>query len=270
MKITICSDLHLEFGPTTIENKDNADVLVLAGDVVPAKVLNKTYEPNSYNYEIQKRAQELFDTSSKEFETVVWVAGNHEFYGGKWNSTLDTLRDWTVDHYSNLYFLEDNHITVDGVNFYGCSLWTSQNNLDPLTMQHIEWSMNDYKQITYDGSTYRKLKSKDTIQRHQASKMLMREFLNKNNSTTVVVTHHAPSSLSRHPRYSVNDTVNWAYFSNLEEDILDFPQIALWCHGHTHEPHDYNIGNTRVVCNPRGYHNYETRSELFEPKTLKI
>lgn len=270
MKVTICSDLHLEFGGLTIENKDKADVLVLAGDVVPAKVLNKNYDSSNHNYQIQKRAKELFDQVSKEFETVIWVAGNHEFYGGKWNKTLDTLRDWTVDNYHNVYFLEDNHITVNGVHFYGSTLWTNQNNLDALTMQDIEWGMNDYNYITYDAGTYRKLKSKDTVSRHQTSLMLMREFLSSHSSKTVVVTHHAPSSLSRHPRYPVNNTVNWAYFSSLEEHILDFPQIVLWCHGHTHEPHDYHIGTTRVVCNPRGYQNYETRSELFEPKTLEI
>lgn len=270
MKITLASDLHLEFGSITIKNDHKSDVLVLAGDVVPAKVLNKTYDINNRNYEVQKNAKNLFDVVSKEFENTIWVAGNHEFYGGKWNETLDTLMDWTVDHYSNVYFLEDNHVKVQDVSFYGCSLWTNQNNLDPLTMQDIEWAMNDYNHITYDGGFYRKLKSKDTVQRHQTSMMLMREFLNNHNNKTVVVTHHAPSVLSRHPRYPENNTVNWAYYSSLEEDILDFPQIALWCHGHTHEPHDYHIGTTRVVCNPRGYHYYETRSELFEPKTLEI
>ena len=270
MKVSICSDLHLEFGPITLENKDKSEVLVCAGDIVPAKVLNKDYDHHPHLQAIQANAQKFFDVACKEFKAVVWVAGNHEFYGGKWHKSLDTLKDWSLENYNNLFFLEDQNVTLNGANFYGCTLWTNQKNLDPLVMQDIEWSMNDYNQITYDSGVYRKLKSRDTVQRHQMSMMKLREFLNSNESKTVVVTHHAPSSLSSHPRYGADNSVNWAYYSSLEEDVLDFPQIALWCHGHTHDCHDYSIGNTRVVCNPRGYHGYETRAGLFQLKTVEI
>lgn len=33
-----------------------------------------------------------------------------------------------------------------------------------------------------------------------------------------------------------------------------WPRIStLWVHGHMHDPFDYEIYGTRVVCNPRGY-----------------
>ena len=35
--------------------------------------------------------------------------------------------------------------------------------------------------------------------------------------------------------------------------ILKYPNIKLWCHGHIHQSKDYMIGNTRIICNPRGY-----------------
>ena len=40
MKISVCSDLHLEFGPITIDNPGDVDVLVLSGDICTAKELD--------------------------------------------------------------------------------------------------------------------------------------------------------------------------------------------------------------------------------------
>jgi hypothetical protein len=86
----------------------------------------------------------------------------------------------------------------------------------------------------------------------------------------VVCTHHAPSKGSEHPRYQHDTLMNGAYNSVLDEYILDHPQIKLWTHGHTHEDFDYMIGTTRVVCNPRGYINYESRADRFKLKILEV
>ena len=55
-----------------------------------------------------------------------------------------------------------------------------------------------------------------------------------------------------------------------DEFILDYPQIKLWTHGHTHEDFDYMIGSTRIVCNPRGYLSYEDRADAWKPKLVEI
>jgi len=92
----------------------------------------------------------------------------------------------------------------------------------------------------------------------------------KHDQKFVVVGHHAPSKASTHPRY-VNETImNGGYSSDLSEFILDHPQIKLWTHGHTHENFDYLIGSTRIVCNPRGYINYEASADKFTLKTVEI
>lgn len=57
--------------------------------------------------------------------------------------------------------------------------------------------------------------------------------------------------------------MNGGYASDLSEFILDNPKIKLWTHGHMHQNHDYLIGTTRVVCNPKGYHD-ENKNE-FDP-----
>ena len=59
--------------------------------------------------------------------------------------------------------------------------------------------------------------------------------------------------MSTHEQYKSQYLMNGAYSSDLSEFILDHPQIKLWTHGHTHHPFDYVIGETRIVCNPRGY-----------------
>jgi Icc-related predicted phosphoesterase len=63
-------------------------------------------------------------------------------------------------------------------------------------------------------------------------------------------------------RYA-NDPLNPAFASRLE-DLIEKYQPALWIHGHTHEPCDYELFGTRVLCNPRGYPR-EKRGSAFDP-----
>jgi Icc-related predicted phosphoesterase len=68
----------------------------------------------------------------------------------------------------------------------------------------------------------------------------------------IVVTHMAPSFLSVHEKYKNDMNINGSYASDLSELILD-TKPELWFHGHMHDSFDYTIGNTRILCNPRGY-----------------
>jgi hypothetical protein len=83
-------------------------------------------------------------------------------------------------------------------------------------------------------------------------KLIVQEHKDKK---CVVVGHHAPSFKSVHEQYASQTLMNGGYASDLSEFIMDHPQIKLWTHGHMHQPFDYVIGETRVVCNPRGYEN---------------
>jgi hypothetical protein len=86
----------------------------------------------------------------------------------------------------------------------------------------------------------------------------------------VVCTHHAPSKGSEHPRYAHDQMMNGAYNSSLDDFIMERPGIKLWTHGHTHEDFDYMIKGCRVVCNPRGYINYEDRADRFKLKVVEV
>ena len=68
---------------------------------------------------------------------------------------------------------------------------------------------------------------------------------------TVVITHHAPSPRSIHPRFA-GSPLNACFVSDAQY-LLDGERAQLWVHGHTHDSFDYVVNGTRVVCNPRGY-----------------
>ena len=68
-----------------------------------------------------------------------------------------------------------------------------------------------------------------------------------------MVSHHSPSYLSISEKYKNDHEMNGGYHSDLSRFILNNPNIVLWTHGHTHDVLDYKIGETRIICNPRGY-----------------
>jgi len=75
-----------------------------------------------------------------------------------------------------------------------------------------------------------------------------------------------PSIRSIADRYRA-DPVSAAFASNMDGFILEH-QPRLWIHGHTHESFDYEIGKTRVVCNPRGYASIEENKGFRPDYTL--
>lgn len=256
MKFVLMSDLHLEFQGHNPVQFPQADVLVLAGDVLVAEDLRRFTRDDVVLPHEQPRGvsaqryREFLDDVTTRYAHVVYVAGNHEFYHGKFTQTLDVLRN-EAQHYQNLYFLEDSWVDVEDVRFLGGTLWTDCNNHDPHTMLVLQYGMNDYRVITNDHAGYTKLRPVHTLQRHVRT----RQFIQENIAPkTVVVTHHAPSSQSVSSEFKDDYDLNGGYASDLTEFILDHPQIAYWCHGHMHHQQDYPVGDyTRVLCNPRGY-----------------
>ena len=135
--------------------------------------------------------------------------------------------------------------------------------------------MNDYQSerntTKREGFYTKKFLPEDSVQDHQKFLTELKKVLAVYpTQKTVVVGHHAPSKASTHPRYKHETVMNGAYSTNLDDFILDNPNIKLWTHGHTHEDFDYRIGSTRVVCNPRGYDGVEERADHYELKYVEI
>ena len=291
MKIALASDVHLEFGHLELNNDANADVLVLSGDICVASKFGPDYD-------------RFFQDASRLFKNVVYVMGNHEHYNGDYAKSESIIRA-ALERYSNIHFLEKSCVKIDDVTFVGGTLWTSMNKEDPMTMYHVQRRMNDFqivknsnRMVSYKAPDYKMEADGNYAKDENGSLIKIGESFHERVSTFspedaledhkkmfgyiqsviegkfdekfVVVGHHAPSRQSTHPRYKYETLMNGAYSSELDEYILDHPQIKLWTHGHTHEDFDYMIGSTRVACNPRGYIGYEGRADDWTLKTFEV
>ena len=265
MRIKLVSDLHLEFSDINIQNDNNYDVLILAGDIMIAQDLHDHHAADFNPYSQgafadlsrkQQRVQrfrDFFKRCSFQFPHVIYIMGNHEFYNGKFYAGIDYMRQECAK-FTNVYMLEQDTKVIDDVTFIGGTLWTDMNKADPLTMHAIEGMMNDFRIIRNDKRNYAAMSARDVVERHRKTLQYFRSVLaEQHDRKFVVVGHHSPSFQSVHETYKHETLMNGGYHSDLSEFILDHPQIKLWVHGHTHHPFDYVIGETRIVCNPRGY-----------------
>lgn len=265
MKISQISDLHLEFADLKLPG---GDVLILGGDVCEAKNIR----PENYNKtgmdhpRRPDRYARFFAEEMPKYQRVLYIMGNHEHYGGVFDDTYDLLKSIMPD---NVTVLEREHVEIDGVVFIGGTFWTDLNSNDPLTAWDLGRNMNDYVHIKkyYQGTNEcARLRPEVTYEQHK----LMLDYIDQTVKDTgdrpcVVLTHHAPSRNSIPARYQNDHRMNGGYVSNLDQFILDRPQIRFWTHGHTHDRFDYRIGDTRIICNPRGYAGYEIGAESFDP-----
>jgi predicted phosphodiesterase len=280
MIVALGSDIHLEFGDITLTNDGGAEVLILSGDIMVAQDLHDnpeekvrvaaTLDSMTPRQKAALRYRDFLSQVSKEFPHVIYIAGNHEFYHGKFDGSLTDLRNECAK-FPNVYFMEDDTKQIGDVTFIGCTLWTDMNGGDPLTLHIVTSGMNDFQVIRNDAQGYTKLRPAHVASRHRRSLDYIKHVVQENREKRyAVVGHHAPSKLSTHARYADDIHMNGAYSSDLSEFILDHPEIKLWTHGHTHYPFDYMIGDTRIVCNPRGYIGHEPEADDFKLKYLEV
>ena len=268
MKIALGSDLHLEFGAIELHNTEAADVLILSGDILVAKHLNGVHHHDA-------RYRKFFKECCERFPKVVYVLGNHEHYAFDIQNTAAHLKRELV--YDNLYILDNETVDIDDYTFIGITLWTNMNEEDSLTLYHVDGMMNDFRTINNSARTLNewgkpaRLTPADTVVEHKKSVDYINHVVGEHaDKNYIVVAHHCPSFKSVHPKYAHDKIMNGAFASNLDDFIAYRPQIRLWTHGHTHEPFDYTIGTTRVVCNPRGYLGHEHRADNFKLQYLEV
>lgn len=302
MKIAICSDVHLEFGPLTLENPGGVDVLILSGDIIVERDLdewNETQAENGFSRHRSVMFHTFFQECAEEFPHVIYIAGNHEHYHGDFKYTLSELKR-KLAYISNLHVLDKEVFKLGDTIFVGSTLWTDMNKEDPLTLLHMKDYMNDfriiknsnsqvyrkvpvYEDTPYDGQVRKQIGMKmkeeparftpqDAVEENKKCFEYIKHIVSESApwEQIVVVGHHTPSHQSCHPRYAHDHIMNGGYHNSYEEYIMDHPQIKLWTHGHTHERYDYMIGSTRIVCNPRGYIGHEQIANTFELKVVEL
>jgi hypothetical protein len=233
MRLHILSDLHMEFARMPRDYAPpECDVVILAGDIATG-VQGIMW------------AQDTFGCP------VLYVPGNHEWYGKRrYARHLEKMREKAEG--SQVGILHNDAIFGTKVRFLGATLWTDFDlyGTPDLSRLVAARQMNDYVAILRDAQ--KPLTVADTIGFHQYSRFWLSEELRKPfPGKTVVISHHAPSALSIAEKWR-SDPCSPAFASRMENLILDTAP-ALWVHGHTHASCDYAIGETRVLCNPRGY-----------------
>lgn len=234
MRLHVLSDLHLSVSPFEAPATD-ADLIVLAGDIA--------------------RPEQAMAWARALGEPALYVPGNHEFYGSSPGATLDQMRALSAG--SAVRVLSDEAVVIGGVRFLGAILWTdfalygSGAAVREAQAQGAAL-LRDFSRIRLDAPAEGMFQPRHALRLHERSRAWLREQLAEPfDGPTVVITHHAPSPRSVHPRFA-GSPVNPCFASDLEY-LMDGARVPLWIHGHTHDSFDYSVNGTRVRCNPRGY-----------------
>jgi Icc-related predicted phosphoesterase len=232
MRFHILSDLHLEFAPFTM-NDVRSDVVVLAGDVHTGR--------NGIKWILKTITD----------RPVVYVLGNHEFYGQKIPKLISEIKE--IAKGTNVHVLDNDKIEIEGVTILGATLWTDFNLNGDRVLAEVaaQTGMTDFRRIRVSPA-YRRFRPSDARLFHKQSlEWLAQQTIACLGKRSIIVTHHAPSPQSVPPRFR-SDPLNPAFASDLEKFLTECG-AALWIHGHIHDHSDYQLGETRVIANPRGY-----------------
>lgn len=262
MKLHILSDLHLEFS-TFDPIETDADVVVLAGDIG------------------KKSSGIIWAREAFPDKEIIYVPGNHEFYGADRAETLTLMR--IAADQCDVRLLDNDVVEIDGVRFLGSTLWTDflllGKSKKSTAMSDGQNCLNDFRlirdeevstpgwvktrRVGWEGTRPVRFSPARSIELHEQSLAWIKAKLDESfDGKTVVVTHHLPSKLSVAERFK--DSSLSACFAS-ELDFL-FGKMNLWVHGHTHDNFDYEENGTRVICNPRGYVTYNCQENFdFKP-----
>lgn len=248
-KAIILSDLHFEWNNSFLIPKFNdVKFLILAGDIGSFKSHLPFIEDAATKY------------------TVIYILGNHEFYG----HSLKEVRDfWNSVNIENFYFLDNKSIVIDGIKFIGSTLWVNFDNENPNCIINAPSEIKDFSKIMNNANDDY-ITAYDIIEEFKISHDFIKEELYKeDNLKKVLITHYAFSSQSVAENYKVNPKdikKNPYFYSNLEY-LIGNSGASMAIHGHMHHSSDYMLGDTRVICNPLGYpehHNINFDLHIFE------
>jgi predicted phosphodiesterase len=243
MRLQLLSDLHFEFhadgGREFVAALDptGVDVLVLAGDIATLSGLGQALHAFCERYADAR---------------VVYVHGNHEFYGTDRGAVLDASARASQAN-PNLAWLDGSGVEVQGHQILGAPLWFRED----AAAKPYRRMMNDFSQI-------REFESWVYAENARAQGFLEREL----QAGDIVVTHHLPSARSIAPEFE-GGPLNAFFLCDLEPLIVE-RKPALWLHGHTHASTDYQVGATRVVCNPFGYAGHELNPAFVDKLVIEV
>lgn len=249
-KAIVLSDLHFEWNKKWFVPKiDDVKYLILAGDIGSFKEHLPFIEDAATKY------------------TVLYILGNHEFYG----YSLKEVRDfWNSVKIENFHFLDNSSVVIDGIKFIGSTLWVNFFNENPHCMLNAHIEIKDFSKII-NATNDDYVSANDILEEYKKSfEFIEKELYQEDGLKKVLITHYGVSHQSIPEKYKVHeqDIKNNHYFANNLDYFIGYSGAALVVHGHLHNSADYFIGDTRIVCNPFGYP--ESNNPDFEMKIIEL
>ncbi len=183
-----------------------------------------------------------------QFKGAVYsVKGNHDYYG-------NSFRDADLDFPEPLV-VPKNDGSNELLKIAGATLWTD--------ISPVRWW--DFKEYMMDNRYIKGM----NYDRYMSAYRTHHDFL-FNSGADIWVIHHLPSYQSVHEDYR-NSNGNDFFATELSHKILEMKKPPkLIVHGHTHRQCDYMIGDTRVICHPRGYPNENAWFEDYKPLIVEV
>ncbi|MBB3182276.1 metallophosphoesterase [Variovorax sp. Sphag1AA] len=256
IRVQVVSDLHLELLASRVPAAwhgiplvREADLLVLAGDI--------------------GRPEDVIRLFGEWPTPVLFVLGNHEFYNVEMIATRKRVRDMSQG--TSIVLLDNDQVglaefsrferwaeprlqKLAGLRILGGTLWTNYDypsgaqDWRTLLMGEAGRRLNDHRLIGYGDGLFR---PEHALAQHRATVSWLGEVLEAPfDGKTLVITHHAPSAGSIHPRHRTH-LLSAAFASDLPEELIG--RVDLWLHGHVHDSCDYRTHGCRIVANPRGH-----------------
>ena len=254
MEIRFITDIHWESGPFLLERTeaDKDRVLVITGDLATNDLII-----------------DALLSVAPGFRAVIYIPGNHEYEGAN-ISNARTFMELQINKYSelrNVYVLNNDYVIIEGVRFIGSTYWTDFNNSDWFAIHASKDKVSDFEFINIDRVDPRKFHPTDAVRLHNDSKMFVEQMCHiPFEGATVVCTHFAPSFKSMDPIWETRLGAIKHYFASNDDNIVGYSDAKYWLHGHIHSSKDYMLGDTRVICNPRGNAVWENKD--FDPNLI--
>lgn len=233
MRAWVFSDIHVDTATYELPaTPADVDCIIVAGDVADGHARSARW--------LRERVVQLG-------LPVVYVAGNHDFFGE------DLSRDYAgIYQDAGVELLHPGRPTIEigGARIIGCTLWTDYSISGDVDAAR-SWARRSMPDIVSIDLGMRRIGTRDLLDMHRQQRMMIeRKLAILFNGPTIVVTHHAPHPKSlRSPMLTVDDG---SYASDLSALIEEY-EPAIWIHGHVHSSRDFYVSATRIVCNPRGY-----------------
>lgn len=251
MKIRLLSDLHTEFRlpykTHAMAEYQGEDVLVLAGDIASGST--NTVDVIKF-------------FKSQGFPHIVYVPGNHEYYGTDFDDFNTKMAAKCAD-IDGVHFLNPGTVTIKGVQFVGATLWTNFGD-NPFSQSAAKRGINDFRVIKgFDVNRCAKTY-------YQHLEYIQDQYEQRGTRKVVVISHFLPARECIAPRFRGPDLIN-DYFANDLGGYISTMSDTTWLFGHTHDATDIVLGDTRVVANPHGYYNAMNDGVGFDPyKTIEV